>query len=199
MRSLTAPLFSSLLAVLLSLPLVPAVQAADTASAATPPAATTGAPAPRIGYAELAKIANESARGKAIQAQLKEKQAKLQADLEKKKQQLDKQYKAIEAQMPKLTPKQREEKIKGFQLKVEAAQKSAKEAEQALFALQDDLATALFKEVITLAETYGKANGFTAIVAKKELLFLAEGLTAQDVTAALSAALDAAPAATAGK
>ena len=45
-----------------------------------------------------------------------------------------------------------------------------------------DLARSLFGEIEKVVTDYGKANGFAAIVAKKELLYQGSIVTVQDVT-----------------
>jgi outer membrane protein len=169
---------------------------ADDQKTAPPQAAAPAAPAPlptpsapaatqqpvRIGYIDVARIGTESELGKASRAQAQGKQKKLQTQLESKRKQLDKQKAALEASFATLTPAQRETKAKGFQKKVEEFQATVLKAEKELQGLQIDLETALAKAVEQAAAEYGKANGLSLVIVKRELLYMASGVEAQDVT-----------------
>lgn len=136
----------------------------------------------RLGYADIVRIGAESILGKASQAQAKEKQQKFQAQLESRGKQLEKQKAAIEAKLAKLTPAQREAKAREFQKKVEEFQKFGQSAEKELQTMQEGLSKALFEEIELAAVEYGKANGLALVIVKRELLYLAGGVDAQDVS-----------------
>jgi Skp family chaperone for outer membrane proteins len=51
--------------------------------------------------------------------------------------------------------------------------------------LQEKESKTLFEAIEQAAVVYGKANAFSAIVVKKELLYLGNSVDAQDVTDAL--------------
>lgn len=160
-------------------PVAPVVAAAPltAGSEATKPRQTL-----RLGYVDIGRINTESNLGKASLAQGKEKQQQFQTQLEAKGKQLEKQKKALEAKLPSLTPPQRETKAREFQKKVEEFQKFGQGAERELLALQQSLAKALYEAIEQAAIGYGKANGLSLVVIKRELLYLADGVDAQDVT-----------------
>jgi outer membrane protein len=178
---------------------------ADDPKAAPPQAAATAGPAPlpaasapaatqqpvRIGYIDVARIGTESELGKASRTQVEGKQKKLQTQLESKRKQLDKQKAALEASFATLTPAQREAKAKGFQKKVEEFQTTVLKAEKELQGLQIDLETALAKAVEQAAAEYGKANGLSLVIVKRELLYMASGVEAEDVTDGIVTLMDA--------
>jgi len=89
-----------------------------------------------------------------------------------------------------MTPKQREAKSKEFQKKLEELQKFAQTAEEEFLALQEKETTALYETIEKAAVEHGKANGYAAIVVKKELLYVGSSVDAQDVTDALIKALN---------
>lgn len=146
--------------------------------------------ATRIGYVDIARIAAESERGKTLRIVLISKKDKLQAKIEAKKKALDKLKTSIEAKIATMTPKQREAKSKEFQKKLEELQKLAQASEEEFLALQEKETKALYEAVERSAVAHGKANGFAAVVIKKELLYVGNTVDAQDVTDALIKALD---------
>jgi outer membrane protein len=144
----------------------------------------------RIGYVDIARIGAESERGKALKTLLTTKKDKLQDKISGKKKQLEKLQKSIEAKIATMTPQQREAKSKEFQKKVEDFQKFGRSSEEELFALQDKETKALYEAIEQAAIVHGKANGFAAIVVKKELLYVGSSVDAQNVTDDLIKALN---------
>jgi outer membrane protein len=166
----------------------PAAAVAPSTETAQKPA-TTMQPT-RIGSVDITRIAAESERGKALKELLTAKKDKLQGKIDGKKKQVEKLKASIEAKLASMTPQQREAKSKEFQKKLEELQKFARTSEEELFSLQDKESKALYEAVEKAATTYGKANGFAAIVIKKELLYVGSSVEAQDVTDALITALN---------
>jgi outer membrane protein len=144
----------------------------------------------KLGYADMAKISAESSLGKASQAQAKAKQEKLQSQLQAKRKQLDKQKASIEATIASLSPAQREAKAKEFQKKVEAFQKLALNAEKEFQTLQEELSKSLYEAIEKASVEYGKSNNLALVVVKRELLYLANGVDAQDVSAGIIKLMD---------
>lgn len=161
---------------------VQAAPPADAAAAKKTPVSVKVAQSLRLGYADIARISTESALGKATKAQAKAKQEKLQAQLQTKEKHLVKQQDALKAKMASLAPAQREAKSKEFQKKVEEFQKFGQKAGQELQTLQEELSKTLFDTIEQAAVEYGKANGLSLVVIKRELLYLADGVDAQDVS-----------------
>jgi outer membrane protein len=144
----------------------------------------------RIGHVDIARIGTESERGKAHKTLLITKKDKLQEKINGKKKQLEKLRASIEAKIATMTPQQREAKSKEFQKKVEEFQKFAQASEQDFFAMQDKESRTLYEAIEQAAIVHGKANGFSAIVVNKELLYIGSSVDAQDVTDALIKALN---------
>jgi len=158
------------------------------AEAALKPAAATQSA--RIGYVDIARIGTESERGKTLRTLLTSKKDSLQGKIEGKKKALDKLKTSIEAKIATMTPKQREAKSKEFQKKLEELQKLAQASEEEFLALQEKETKTLFEAIEQAAAEHGKANGYAAIVIKKELLYVAGSVDAQDVTDTLIKALN---------
>lgn len=147
-------------------------------------------PAARVGYVDIARIGTESERGKALKALLTASKDKLQGKIDGKKKQIEKLKTSIEAKIATMTPPQREAKSKEFQKKLEEFQKFAQTTETEFFNLQDKETKALYEAIELAAVEHGKANGFAAIVIKKELLYVSSAVDAQDATDALIKALN---------
>jgi outer membrane protein len=130
----------------------------------------------------MTKIASESVPGKAAVAEVKSITEKYQAQIKEKEKQLQKQKAAIEAQLPSLTPQQREIKAKEFQKKVGEFQKYVQKADTDVRARQDELLSRLYQSIAAVSSEYGKANGFTAVVMKKEMLYVDAGAEIKDLT-----------------
>ncbi|MFZ4859246.1 MAG: OmpH family outer membrane protein [Desulfuromonadaceae bacterium] len=170
-------------------PAVPAPIAAPAAvETAVPPAATVQSA--RIGYVDIARIGSESERGKTVKALLNAKKDALQGKADGKKKQLEKFKTSVEGKIATMTPAQREAKSKEFQKKMEELQKFARASEEEFYLLQEQETKALFEAIEQSAVAHGKANGFAAIVVKKELLYIGSSVDASDVTNDLIKALN---------
>lgn len=136
----------------------------------------------RLGYADIARIGTESDLGKASRSEVEAKQKKLQTQIDSRSKQLEKQKAAIEARFATFTPQQKAVKGKEFQKKVEEFQKFAQNAEKELQTLQEGVTKTLYEAIGKAAGDYGKSNGLALVVVKRELLYLASGVDAVDVT-----------------
>jgi outer membrane protein len=136
----------------------------------------------RVGYVDMAKVASDSVPGKAAYGEVKARTEKYRTQITAKEKQLEKQKKAIEAQMATLTPQQREAKGKDFQKKLEEYRKLVTKADKDVRELQEKLLNDLYKSIEKASGDYGKANGFAAVVMKKELLFSGENVEVKDLT-----------------
>ncbi len=170
-------------------PVVPSAPILTPAAAPTPSITAVPniaeAPKPqqlRLGYVDIGRVLAESSLGKASATQVKQKQEKLRAQALSKRKQLDKQKAAIEAQMPSLSPAQREAKSKEFQKKVENFQKFGMKLEKELQTLQEGLNQSFNEAIEKAATEYGKANSLALVVVKREMLYLSNSVDAQDVT-----------------
>ncbi len=157
----------------------------------TPPAPSSATTGVRLGLVDIKRISTESALGKATQAQIKAQQAKLQKQVDTKRHQLDKLKNDIERQLPTLTPAQREAKAKEFQKKVEAFQKFGINTEKEFMETQEKLTKELLTGIEQAANAIGKLKGLSAVVVKRELLYLGSGVEAVDISEEVSQLVDA--------
>jgi outer membrane protein len=146
----------------------------------------------KVGYVDIVRIGSESDRGKALKALLTTKKEHIQGKIDEKKKQIEKYKTSIEAKVATMTPQQREAKSKEFQHKLEEFQKFALKSEEEFFTLQDKETKSLFEEIEKTAADHGKANGFSVIVIKKELLYVGSDVDVQDVTEDVIKALNVA-------
>lgn len=159
-------------------------------------APTTPAPTPSaiLGLVDINRISTESALGKAAQAQITAQQTKLQKQVDTRKRQLEKAKADIERQLPGLAPAQREAKAKEFQKKVGEFQKFGMNAERGLQQTQEKLTKELLAAIEQAAARVGAAKGLTAVVVKRELLYLASGVEAVDISEEIITAINQAEA-----
>jgi outer membrane protein len=178
---------------------VPAAPAGAPATAAKPapaaPAPTTiAAPEPtaptRIGYVDMAQIASDTDSGKAASTALKAKSLKLSAKIEARQKQLEKQKAALDAKMESLSAKERAAKVKEFQKKVEEYQKMVRASDLEMQEMQEKLTSDIYKAIKKAATTYGKSHGYAAVLAKKDILYLADTPEPKDLTDDIAALLN---------
>lgn len=168
-------------------PVLPPVEAKPAASVVPVPEQKAGAEAKtdnavRIGYVEMARFGEESAGGKTARERVKKKGDALRSQITARQKQLEKLKSTFEAKLPTLSPKEREAKAKEFEKKVEGYRKFVQNAEKELHQLEEDLSRKLYKDIEEAASSYGKANGYAAIVVKRELLYVGSGVEGKDVT-----------------
>lgn len=140
------------------------------------------AAAVKIGYVDMAKVAAESAEGKAASNSLKTKSEKLRAKIEARQKQIEKQKAAIEAKLPTMTQKERVAKGTEFQKKLEEYQKLVRSSELEINGLQDKLTNEVGGVIKKAAADYAKANGYVVIIEEKGVLYLDENAKPKDVT-----------------
>jgi outer membrane protein len=204
MKNLLIALLLTFLSVLPSVPVLAADETAKPAettapAAQVPPPATPAAEvpkpsvflpaaepakaaAPRFGYVDVTRAATESEPGKAAMTQVKERGEKLTSQINERQKKLEKMKGEIEAKLPTLTQEQRAAKAKEFQKKVEEFQKFVKSAEKEMKTKEEELTGKLFKSIEEAAREFGKAGGYAAIVARKELLYSSDEVRFEEVT-----------------
>lgn len=169
----------------------PAVIAAPPAIAApeggTPPYGPRLSPAATpsvvtMGFVDMAKVASDSVPGKAAAAEMKSRSDRLRNQIRAREKQLSKQKADIEATLPSLSPAQRETKAKEFQKKIEAFQKFVQKGGKDIQAREGQLLSRLYQSTQKAAEQIARANGYAAVVIKKELLYMSDTVDMRDLT-----------------
>lgn len=192
-------LYLAVLLLSFSLPVGAQDTAADAAAApvSAPPAAAVaagevkkGAAPFRLGYADLSKVAAESAMGKVAKTHFEAKADKLKSQIDTKQKLLEKQKATLEAKLPTYTPEQRAAKIKEFEKKVGELRTMLQKADREMKPLQEDLLKDVYGKIEKAAGEYGAANGFAVIMDKKDLLYIGKDVDVQDVTGDLIKLLD---------
>lgn len=139
----------------------------------------------RIGYVDILKIAAESDAGKVAKAHFEAKADRYKAQLDTKQKLLEKQKATLEAKLPTYSPEQRAAKIKAYEKKVEELRKMLEKADQEMRPMQEELIKEVYAKIESAAQAYGAEKGFSAIIEKRELLYLGKQIDAEDVTEAL--------------
>lgn len=145
----------------------------------------------KIGYVDMAKVASDSALGKAALKEVKSRTERYRSRITAKEKQLEKQKKTIEAQISALSPKEREAKAKEFQKRIDEYRKLVTKAEKDVRERQEKLLADLYKSIEESAVDYGKANGLAAVVIKKDILYSSERVEAKDLTDEIIKMVDA--------
>ncbi len=136
----------------------------------------------KIGAVDIGRVSQESNVGKSAQANIKQLQGKLQKQIEGKKKQVEKFKADLEKQMPALPPQQREARAKEFQKKVEEFQKFVMGAEKQLITAQENFTKDLLGAVEKASIEFAEAQKLTAVVVKRELIYVANGVEALDIS-----------------
>lgn len=161
-------------------------------AASEPPKVTeTVQPQPpvKIGSVDIAKIASDSAPGKAANARLKDKTEKYRSQITARQKKLETMKKDLEAKLPTISPQQRQAKIKELEKKVGEYQKFVQDAEKEMRKMESELSESMIKAIQKAADEFGKANGFAAIVLKRDLLYLGDMVEVKDVTEEITKAI----------
>jgi outer membrane protein len=185
--------------------LSPCLTSAETGSAPAPASAVSSTPAVpaekatspattekrfRVGYVDIMKIAGESNAGKVAKSHFEAKADRYKTQIETKQKLLEKQKADLEAKLPTYKPEQRAAKIKAYEKKVDELRKMLQKADQEMRPMQEELTKEIYAKIESAARGYGTVNGFSAIVEKRELLYLGKEIDAEDVTEALIKELD---------
>lgn len=186
-----------LAAIIVSLPVLSLAETVTTAPpiivAPVPPAVSEAKAAPaataekkfKIGYVDIMKIAGESDAGKVAKSHFEAKADRYKAQIDTKQKMLEKQKATLEAKLPTYSPEQRAAKIKAYEKKVEELRTMLQKADKEMRPMQEGLIKEVYTKIESAAQAYGAANGFSAIIEKRELLYLGKDIDAEDVTEAL--------------
>jgi len=160
----------------------PTVTASPTVAAEKVTSPATAGTRFRVGYIDIMKIAAESDAGKVAKAHFEAKADLHKNRIDTKQKMLEKQKADLEAKLPTYTPEQRTAKIKAYEKKVAELRTMLQKADKEIRPLQEELIKDVYGKIEAAAQTYGAANGFSVILEKMELLYLGEGVDAEDVT-----------------
>jgi outer membrane protein len=137
----------------------------------------------KIGYVDLTRFGTETEAGKAAREKVRKKSERLESQVNARQKQLEKQKAALQIKLPSLSPKEQEAKAKEFEKKVDELRKFLQNAEKEMKGFEAEVTRQLYQDIEEAASAFGKTNGYDAIVVKRELLFVGNGVEGQDVTA----------------
>ena len=154
------------------------------------PATATVAASMKIAYVDLQKVGSDSRHGKAMKARLQGRKDKLQSQVDGKRKGLERMRAGIEAKLPSLSPAQRTAKAKDFEKKMEEFQEFGRKAEKELVELQERESGEFFAAIEKAAAAIGKDKGYSLVIVRREVLYLASGVDTQDATQDVITLLD---------
>jgi len=135
-----------------------------------------------VGFVDMTRVASDSVPGKAAAAEMKSRSARLRNQIKAREKQLSKQKADIEATLASLSPAERETKAKEFQKKIEAFQKFVEKGGKELQKREGQLLSRLYQSTQKASGDLAKANGYAAVVIKKELLYMSDTVNMTDLT-----------------
>ncbi len=137
----------------------------------------------KIGYVDIARFGAESEAGKAARERVRKKSERLEGQVDARQKLLEKQKAALQLKLPSLSPKEQEAKAREFEKKVDDHRKFLQNAEKEMKGYESDVSRQLYQDIEEAAAAFGRANGYSAIVVKRELLYVGGDVEGEDVTA----------------
>ncbi len=139
----------------------------------------------KIGYVDLGRLGAETEAGKAAREKVRKKSERLESQVTVRQKQLEKQKAALQVKLPSLSAKDQEARAREFEKKVDEHRKYLQSVEKEMKGYEGEVSRQLFQDIEEAASAFGKANGYAAIVVKRELLFVGSDVEGEDVTSAV--------------
>lgn len=139
----------------------------------------------KIGYVDLTRLGSETEAGKAAREKVRKKSERLENQVTTRQRQLEKQKAALQVKLPSLPAKEQEARAREFEKKVDDHRKYLQSVEKEMKGYENEVSRQLFQDIEEAAAAFGKANGYAAIVVKRELLFVGSDVEGEDVTSAV--------------
>jgi len=134
----------------------------------------------KIGVIDFQKILESSAAGKAIQAELKNKNDKMATDLQKKGAEIEKIQKRLERESMVMSKEMREEKEREQRIKVNDFKTLQKKYRSELQKVQVKLMQQLQTDVTTITRDIGKKEGYLLIMDKRGVIYAPRSVDLSD-------------------
>jgi outer membrane protein len=139
----------------------------------------------KIGYVDLTRLGSETEAGKAAREKVRKKSERLENQVTTRQRQLEKQKAALQVKLPSLPAKEQEARAREFEKKVDEHRKYLQNVEKEMKGFETEVTRQLYQDIEEAASTFGKANGYAAIVVKRELLYVGSDVEGEDVTTAV--------------
>ncbi len=137
----------------------------------------------KIGYVDLGRLGAETEAGKAAREKVRKKSERLENQVTIRQKQLEKQKAALQVKLPSLSAKDQEARAREFEKKVDEHRKYLQSVEKEMKGYEGEVSRQLFQDIEEAASAFGKANGYAAVVVKREILYVDDGVEGEDVTA----------------
>jgi outer membrane protein len=142
----------------------------------------------RIGVVDLQEILNKSQKGLVIKQKLDQERAARQRDLDAKQQEVMKLQADFEKQAPLLSDQAKREKSEAIQRKTRDAVRVAEDANRDMEKRLREAELDISREILTVVQEYGKDQGFTLILERGMLPYVAPAV---DITGEIIKRYDA--------
>ncbi len=136
----------------------------------------------RIGFVDLTRFGAETEAGKAAREKVRKKSERLESQVNARQKLLEKQKTALQVKLLSLPPKEQEAKAKEFEKKVEEHRKFLQSAEKEMKGYEAEVTRQLYQDIEDAAAAFGKANGYAAVIVRRDLLYIGSGVEGEDVT-----------------
>lgn len=147
------------------------------------PLSAMAADGSKIGMVDIQKVLLMSDAGKEAKDQLGQKASKYEAEKTAKETELKKLKGELESQGALLNDSARGAKERDYQQRLKEYQRFLKDAQDDLQAKNDEFTGKIVDEIVKVAQSYGRQNGYTAIFVKNETMIFVD--PAADVTDAV--------------
>lgn len=134
------------------------------------PLASLAAEGAKIGSIDIQKVLLMSEAGKEAKEQLSQKAARYEADKNSKEAELKKLKGELESQGAMLNESARGAKERDYQQRLKEYQRFLKDAQEDLQGKNDEFTGRIVDEIVKIAQSYGRAHGYTAIFVKNETM-----------------------------
>ena len=124
----------------------------------------------KVGSVDIQKVLLMSDAGKVAKEQLGQKAGKYEGEKNLKEEELKKLKGELEKQGMVLSEAARGAKERDYQQKLKEYQRFLKDAQEDLQAKNDEFTSKIVDEIVKIAQSYGKQNGYTAIFVKNDAM-----------------------------
>ena len=126
------------------------------------------AEAQKIAYVDLQKALNLSEAGKEAKEKIKTEVQGYDAEVQQRQEELKKLKEDLEKQAMLLSEEARNAKERDYQQKVKEYQRFTKDIQETLQQMDQDFTRKILEELLKVAQSYGKSQGYAMILEKTE-------------------------------
>jgi outer membrane protein len=133
-----------------------------------------GADGVKLGFVDVQKVLLNSNAGKEAKEHLAEIAGKYVGEKNTREEELKSLQAALEKQKMFLSETARKDKEKDYQQKLKEYQRFLKDAQDEIQAKNDELTNKIVGEIVKMAQSYGRDNGYTTVFVKNDAMIYVE-------------------------